>query len=540
MNPRRRWALLIGLVVLAGLAVLVAIRSAGPSSRATGTVEVAEPFETPTMTGPKESTTVPGGEVAEPLGTPTTTGLKESTTVPGGEQPTGTAPAGAPEEVSAETATAPADSTDEPPVLSAEDALAVDVEDDLQALLDSLTTGLDTEAIARLGRSGDLRVAWVIADLMRFIPPDASGLRSAFTELTGVDLGSKPWHDATNQLIAWDTPAPPGLARWKGGLYTLIELGWAPFFVDEGSLIDWRHVTWGGVLIDDRPLNSTHLPCPRGCIPALNDPRLVTVSEGDYYPDEAYVFAVTVNGEAVAFPKNMMEVHEMVNITIGGRRLGIPYCTLCGSAQAYFTDVVPDSVRDHLGDAGTFELRTSGLLSRSNKMMYEYHTRSMFDTFTGQAVSGPLREAAVRLPQTTMVTSRWGEWKAANPQTLIVAEDGGIGRSYPEDPLRGRDDHGPIFPIGDWDDRLPVQEKVLGVLIYEGGSPTAVAFPVAEAQATLRRGGTVEHEGIVVTLDGGGLRALGPDGVETPTHESFWFAWSQFHPGTELWRPIEG
>ena len=303
MNPRRRWALLIGLVALVGLAALVAIRSAVPSSPGTGTAEVAEPLETTTTTGPRQSSTVPGED-----------------------RPTGTTPA-APEEVSAETTTPPVASTEDPPATPAEGALAADVEADLQVLLDSLTTGLDTDAIARLGRSGDLRVAWVIADLMRFIPPDASGLRLAFTELTGVDLGANAWRDATNQLITWDTPAPPGLARWKGGLYTLVELGWAPFFADEDSLIDWRHVTWGGVLIDDRPLNSTHLPCPRGCIPALNDPLLAPASEGGYCPDEAYVFAVTVNGEAVAFPKNMMEVHEMVNITIGGRRLGIPYCT---------------------------------------------------------------------------------------------------------------------------------------------------------------------------------------------------------------------
>ena len=514
MNSGRRRALLIGLVALVGVAVLVAIRSAGPPSRDAGTLEVEDSLEATT-----------------------TTGLTESSTAPGGDQPTDTAPAAATEEESAGTLAPPVDQPDEPPATTPEDALAVDVAADLQAVLDSLTTGLDTDAIVRLGRSGDLRVAWVIADLMRFIHPEASGLQFAFTELTGVDLGPNPWRDGTNQLITWDTPAPPGFGAWKGGLYTLIELGWAPFFADEDSLIDWRHVTWGGVLIDDRPLDTTHLPCPRGCIPALNDPLLVPASQGDYYPDDAYVFAVTVNGESVAFPKNMMEVHEMVNITIGGRRLGIPYCTLCGSAQAYFTDVVPDSVRERLGDAGTFELRTSGLLTRSNKMMYEYHTRSMFDTFTGQAVSGPLREAGVRLPQATVVASRWGEWKDANPHTLIVAEDGGLGRSYPDDPLRGRDDDGPIFPIGDWDDRLPVQEKVLGVLSEVGTESIVVAFPVVDAHATLDGGGSVEHSGVVVTKDGGGLRALGPDGVEIPAHESFWFAWSQFHPGTELWTP---
>ena len=506
--------LLVGLLVLVGPAALAAVLSIGPRSGEIGTPEDPEPFGA--------------------------AGATESSTERAADQPDTSAPATAPAEVPPPTTASPATSSEDSPPTVAETPSRVDIEADLQAVLDSLTTGLDTEAVARLSRSGDLRIAWVIADLMRFINPEASGLRFAFTDLTGVDLDWNPWFDATNKLMTWDTPAPPGFAEWKGGMYTLIEPGWAPFFEDEDSLIDWRHVTWGGVLIDDRPLDAVHLPCPRGCIPALNDPRLVPASEGDYYPDDRYVFAVTVNGESVAFPKNMMEVHEMVNITIGGRRLGIPYCTLCGSAQAYFTDEVPDSLLDHLRGAGTFELRTSGLLSRSNKMMYEFHTRSVFDTFTGQAVSGPLHEAGVWLPQTTMVTSRWGEWKKANPHTLIVAQDGGIGRSYPDDPLRGRDDDGPIFPIGDSDDRLPVQEKVLGVLFEAGTEPVVVAFPVVDAHAVLDRGGSVEHSGIVVTRDGGGLRARGPNGLEIPSHEAFWFAWSQFHPGTQRWRAGTG
>ena len=120
-------------------------------------------------------------------------------------------------------------------------------------------------------------------------------------------------------------------------------------------------------------------------------------------------------------------------------------------------------------------LRTSGLLSRSNKVMYDLRTRSLFDTFTGRAVSGPLRAAGVVLEQTTVVTSTWGAWKRAHPRTRIVAEDGGIGRTYEDDPLGGRDDDGPIFPIGDVDPRLPVQAHVVGVIAPDG---RPVAFPV--------------------------------------------------------------
>ena len=261
-----------------------------------------------------------------------------------------------------------------------------------------------------------------------------------------------------------------------------------------------------------------------GCIPALDDPAVTDADGGDWYDDDKIIFGLSINGDARAYPKNIMEIHEMVIDTVGGTRIGMPYCTLCGSAQAYDLDSVPDGVERPL-------LRTSGLLTRSNKVMYDLNTWSIFDTFTGEAVSGPLREAGVSLEMVSVVVSTWGSWKQEHPNTTIVARDGGIGREYAEDPLRGRDDNGPIFPIGEVDERLPVQEQVLGVELADG---RFVAFPAAEASAQLAAGEVVVFDNIEVFAEGGGLRAE-VDGAEVPTHQSFWFAWSQFHPGTDLW-----
>jgi hypothetical protein len=165
--------------------------------------------------------------------------------------------------------------------------------------------------------------------------------------------------------------------------------------------------------------------------------------------------------------------------------------------------------------------------------MYDLDSRSVFDTFTGEAVSGPLREAGVLLPQATVVTTTWADWRETHPTTRIVAQDGGIGRSYDLDPLRGRDDNGPIFPIGNADDRLPVQEQVVGIITADGA---AVAFPAAAAREALAAGETVEAEGITLVAVGDGLAAE-VDGAPIASHQAFWFAWSQFHPDTDLWAP---
>ncbi|MCB1246551.1 MAG: DUF3179 domain-containing protein, partial [Acidimicrobiia bacterium] len=176
--------------------------------------------------------------------------------------------------------------------------------------------------------------------------------------------------------------------------------------------------------------------------------------------------------------------------------------------------------------------RTSGLLSRSNKVMYDLVTGSMFDTFLGVAVSGPLAEAGVELESVSVVTSTWREWKAAHPDTTIVAQDGGIGRVYDLDPLGGRDDRGPIFPVGDVDQRLDTQTKVLGVIAPDG---TPVAFPVDESRAAIDIGADVALLGVIVVPDGSGIRAELVAGGDVVGHEAFWFAWSQFHPDTVVW-----
>ena len=400
----------------------------------------------------------------------------------------------------------------------------------LQKFLDLALTGtFETEALEQVANAGDPRAAWFIADLLRFITAREHDrtLASTFDRLTGAAITESDqayFILAFDHLIAWDLPAWPEYDILKRELYTSIEPLWDPFFAENVSL-DWRPVTWGGVFIDDRPFGSTE-PCERGCIPSLDQPTTTDVDGGDWYPDDEVVFGIVVDGDAIALPKHQMEVHEMVNLTLGGRRLGIPYCTLCGSAQAYLTDALPDGF-------DTAVLRTSGLLTRSNKVMYELNTGSLFDTFTGEALTGPLAEAGVVLDQVSVIASTWGSWKLAHPESRIIAEDGGLGRTYPSDPLRGRDDDGPIFPIGEVDPRLEVQEKVLGVINEDGIS---IAFPVESLRLAFDADLAVIVDDVTVVKDGDGFRAIGPKDDLT-SHEAFWFAWSQFHPDTVVWVP---
>ena len=400
--------------------------------------------------------------------------------------------------------------------------------------LSSITTAFTTDQLDQLVRTGDGRLLWLFADLMRF--PLEGGLNNndvtdAFEALSGVQVdeggpaGDNPWTNASNRLIAWDLPAFPGYLDAKRSLFTTLEPKWEPFFDSEAD-VDWRYVSWGGVLIDDRLVGDGER-CTRGCIPALDDPAVTAAAGGAWYPDDAIVFGVEIDGEYRAYPKNMMEIHEMVNDTLGGRRIAIPYCTLCGSAQAYLTDELPSGTID--GDELPI-MRTSGLLIRSNKMMFELRTRSLVDTFLGTATAGPLRGESFE--QVSVATSTWGAWREAHPETTILAQDGGIGREYAADPLRGRDDDGPIFPIGAVDERLPVQQAVLGITTDDG---TVVAVHVDLARERLLEGESIMIDDLEIDLAGDGIRAVRPDGTDIGAHQAFWFAWSQFQPNTLVW-----
>ena len=88
------------------------------------------------------------------------------------------------------------------------------------------------------------------------------------------------------------------------------------------------------------------------------------------------------------------------------------------------------------------------------------------------------------------------------------------------------------FQLAVVDDRLAVHESVIGVEV-DGMS---IAFPVAAAESALDRGEDVELGGVSLQLVSGGVIAVdSATGEQLPSHQSFWFAWSQFRDDTLLW-----
>ena len=354
-----------------------------------------------------------------------------------------------------------------------------------------------------------------------------------------------PWY-----VWLWSTERAihPDYAHFKSLVYAPIDVRFSEYF--EGrpkSTIRLDEIRWGGVRRDG--------------IPPLKNPRMVGAREATWLGDDDIVFGVAIAGDIRAYPKRILAWHEMFKDRIGGHELAGVYCTLCGALVLYEATV--NGVQHELG--------TSGFLYRSNKLMYDHATKSMWSTLTGAPVVGPLVGKGIELKSLYVVTTTWKEWRQRHPGTQVLSLDTGHSRDYSEgaayreyfatDRL--------MFTVPRLDNRLANKAEVLALRLPQvPGESLAVAADFLAARPVYHeRIGSVN---IVVLTDrsganrvyesrgfgfsswdqhaalvdnGGGTwkveeAALTSGSGETlnrlPAHRAFWFGWHAAYPTTRL------
>jgi len=202
----------------------------------------------------------------------------------------------------------------------------------------------------------------------------------------------------------------PDYDNFKASLYRPIDSRFDGYFRDRGktSSIRLDEIRWGGVKQDG--------------IPPLRFPHMLGVSEAVYLDDDDIVFGIELNGDVRAYPKRILAWHEMFVDTVGGTPVAGVYCTLCGTVILYETR---HNGIDH-------QLGTSGFLYRSNKLMYDRATQSLWSTIEGRPVVGPLAGKGIQLEFYSVVTTTWGEWKKRHPETRVLDINTGFTRDYDE------------------------------------------------------------------------------------------------------------
>lgn len=199
-------------------------------------------------------------------------------------------------------------------------------------------------------------------------------------------------------------------ARFKAEIHKDIDPKFEKYFKDRqlDSHIRLDEIRWGGVVQDG--------------IPPLRKPEMINAEQATYLEDDHIIFGISVNGDIRAYPKRILAWHEMFTDTVGDISVTGVYCTLCGTVILY---------NNTLGDK-TYTLGTSGFLYRSNKLMYDKKTQSMWSTLEGKPVVGPLVGKDIQLDYMSVVTTTWGEWKALHPDTKILSLETGHRRDYGE------------------------------------------------------------------------------------------------------------
>ena len=416
--------------------------------------------------------------------------------------------------------------------------------------------------------AGDKSMVPVIVTLMRFINREAVFEEAVLTlnELTGEDFGTTPaawpaWFEWVGANLD-DYRPPDGYPQLKRRFLASIHPGFEQFLqgYEDTSRIEPFEIEWGGVAPDG--------------IPPLEFPPNIPAEEADYLESHERVFGVSINGEHRAYPLRIMNPHEMANDVLGGEPISLAYCTLCGAGIAYHGKF--DGMETTFG--------TSGFLYRSNKIMYDRETLSLWNQETGQPVIGELADSGIQLNFFPTLLTTWGEWTDEHPDTTVLALDTGVsqpGRYFPEDNPNATyyeyfNTPGTMFPVWIRDDSLEAKDVVLGVKIGEATK----AYPVSVLQVERVVNDTLGETNVVVLgseisqaakayergdqefsrvegdastgvpmklVDKNGQvwdvteEALvnASDASQTlpriPTHSSFWFGWYAFYPDTELY-----
>ena len=379
------------------------------------------------------------------------------------------------------------------------------------------------------------------------------GVAAAFMRIIESEVGGEHGYDlGAWQRTMWNAPEVrhPRYAAFKGALYSLIDPRFAAYFDDVGEpLIRLDEIVWGGVRQDG--------------IPPLRNPAMLAADEAGYLGDDHVVFGISVNGDARAYPKRILGWHEMFVDTVGGTPVAGVYCTLCGTVILFHTE--HDGVKHALG--------TSGFLYRSNKLMYDQASQSLWSTMRGEPVVGPLAGKGIALDRGSVVTTTWGEWRRRHPGTRVLSLETGYERNYAEGAAYreyfATDEL--MFQVPVVDTRLKNKDEVFTVLLdrhpdrplaisadYLAANPVhhdaieGTAFVVLTDPSGANR--AYASEGVTFTdYDGdrsvedraGGRWTLeehaltGEDGRalrRIPAQRAFWFGWYAAFPHTRLVR----
>ena len=192
-------------------------------------------------------------------------------------------------------------------------------------------------------------------------------------------------------------------------------------FVTEGWNTNWqRHSIEYEELLSGGP--------SRDGIRSLDDPTFVSLEEAaEWLVGNEPVIALEIDGDARAYPLQILTWHEIANDVVGEVPVIVTFCPLCNSALVF----------DRRLDGETYEFGTSGLLRNSDLVMYDRTTESLWQQFTGEGIAGDLTGEQLTFLASSLVS--FDNFKDAFPEGVVLSQDTGFERAYGINPYGGYD-----------------------------------------------------------------------------------------------------
>ncbi len=263
--------------------------------------------------------------------------------------------------------------------------------------------------------------------------------------------------------------------------------------------------------------------------------------------DSSIVIAVTKGGEAKAYPIRYIQYHHQVRDSIDGQPIMVTYCNVCRTGRV-FQPLVGGRVEN---------FRLVGM-DHFNAMFEDASTKSWWRQVTGEAITGPLKGAA--LPEVESNQYTLNKFFSLHPfGKVMVAEEASLthydtlgrfekGRSKSDltktDTLSWQRKSWVVGVVkGDKSKAFDWSELKVKRVINDkiGSSPIVIAlasddqsFIALERQEDEKF--IVRNDSLISDsrkLDFAGRGANGERAKVLKSYQEFWHSWKQFHPQTE-------
>ncbi len=212
------------------------------------------------------------------------------------------------------------------------------------------------------------------------------------------------------------------------------------------------------------PLSEITLVLPKGSFPRIDFPEFLGKEKGlkAFFAHEP-VIGIEIEGNAKAYPLNMLTTHEISNDTLSGIPILATYCPLCNAGVVYDRRLLKD------GKEQVLEFAVSGMLRKSDMVMMDTRTESLWQQLMGEAIVGEYTGSLLEVIPSLIISveeffTKYPGGKILSNQTSHSQE----ARGYGSNPYVGYDssDGKPyerFFPPDQVDSRLPAMERVVDI-----------------------------------------------------------------------------